>query len=163
MARGSKTFGRREKATAGRLVTVALLSGFLGSGKTTLLKHMLSNREGLRCAVIVNEIMDENIIDSYVAVRRLDQFLLRSEEKLVELPNGCICCTLRGDLLQQLRELAATKKYDCVIESSGISEPMQVAETFLTDLGDGKGPLQDVARLDTCVTVVDATEMHRHL
>ena len=135
---------------------VTLISGFLGSGKTSLLKHVLQNREGVRCAVIVNEITEENI-DAYALGGTK---LLRQEETFIEMSNGCICCTLRADLLKQLRELAAEGKFDSVlIESSGISEPIQVAQTFFTDLGDGLGPLNDVARLDTCVTVVDASTL----
>ena len=131
-------------------IPVTLISGFLGSGKTSFLKNVLLNREGIRVAVIVNEITDENI-DAYALGGTT---LLKQQEQLVELSNGCICCTLRGDLLKQLREIAASGNFDYVlIESSGISEPMQVAQTFFTDLKDGLGPLNDVARLDTCVTI----------
>jgi len=142
-------------------VAVTLLSGFLGSGKTTLLKSILTSRSNsLRCAVIVNEISELNI-DSYAMG---GAGVLLGSDKMVEMTNGCICCTLREDLLNQLRELAESKKYDAVlIESSGIAEPMQVSETFFVDLENGKGPLQEQARLDNCVTVVDASTLRVHL
>jgi G3E family GTPase len=138
---------------------VTLLSGFLGSGKTSLLKHILENRESKRVAVIVNEISEINID----AMALQGAKLLQTEEKLVEMSNGCICCTLREDLLKQLRELHSSGKYDAVlIESSGIAEPMQVAETFFLD-PDGLGTLQHIAPLDTCVTVVDASTLRKYM
>lgn len=124
---------------------VTVLSGFLGAGKTTLLNHVLHNREGLRVAVIVNDMSEVNI----------DANLVRSNEKLVEMSNGCICCTLREDLLEQVAALAAEKRFDyLLIESTGISEPMPVAATF-SFAGEDGSSLSDVARLDTMVTVVD--------
>jgi len=132
---------------------VTVLSGFLGAGKTTLLNHILNNREGRRVAVIVNDMSEVNI-DAALVNRevRLD----RVEEKLVEMSNGCICCTLREDLLLEIDRLAKEQRFDyLVIESTGISEPLPVAETFTFRDEDGLG-LSDVARLDTMVTVVDA-------
>ena len=124
---------------------VTVLSGFLGAGKTTLLNHILHNRDGLRVAVIVNDMSEVNI----------DGALIRTDEKLVEMSNGCICCTLREDLLIEIRKLAQTGRFDyLVVESTGISEPMPVAETFQFEGEDGTR-LSDVARLDTLVTVVD--------
>jgi len=132
---------------------VTVLSGFLGAGKTTLLNHILNNREGRRVAVIVNDMSEVNI-DAALLSRevRLD----RVEEKLVEMSNGCICCTLREDLLIEIGRLANERRFDCLlIESTGISEPLPVAETFTFRDENGVG-LSDVARLDTMVTVVDA-------
>ncbi|GGP22764.1 zinc metallochaperone GTPase ZigA [Silvimonas iriomotensis] len=133
---------------------VTVLSGFLGAGKTTLLNHVLHNRDGLRVAVIVNDMSEVNI-DARL-VRDGGAALSRQEEKLVEMSNGCICCTLREDLLVEINRLAQEGRFDyLLIESTGIAEPLPVAETFTfrDELGQS---LQDIARLDTMVTVVDA-------
>jgi G3E family GTPase len=133
---------------------VTVLSGFLGAGKTTLLNHVLANREGLRVAVIVNDMSEVNI--DAALVRGGEAALSRTEERLVEMTNGCICCTLRDDLLEEVDRLAREGRFDhLLIESSGISEPMPVAATFAFARDDG-ATLDDVARLDTMVTVVDA-------
>jgi G3E family GTPase len=133
---------------------VTVLSGFLGAGKTTLLNHILHNREGRRVAVIVNDMSEVNI--DAALVRNGGAELSRTDEKLVEMSNGCICCTLREDLLVEVGRLAKEGRFDqLVIESTGISEPLPVAETFTFAGEDGKS-LADVARLDTMVTVVDA-------
>src|SRR5688572_17663866 len=133
---------------------VTVLSGFLGAGKTTLLNHVLANREGLRVAVIVNDMSEVNI--DAALVRGGEAALSRTEERLVEMTNGCICCTLRDDLLEEVDRLAREDRFDyLLIESSGISEPMPVAATFAFARDDGAA-LDDVARLDTMVTVVDA-------
>ncbi len=133
---------------------VTVLSGFLGAGKTTLLNHILHNREGRRVAVIVNDMSEVNI--DAALVRDGGAGLSRTEEKLVEMSNGCICCTLREDLLVEVRALARQRRFDhLVIESTGISEPLPVAETFTFEDDEGRS-LSDVARLDTMVTVVDA-------
>lgn len=135
---------------------VTVLSGFLGAGKTTLLNRVLNNREGRRVAVIVNDMSEVNIDADLV---REGTELSRSEEKLVEMSNGCICCTLRDDLLKEVRELSEEGRFDyLLIESTGISEPLPVAATF--DFRDEQGEsLSDVARLDTMVTVVDAVNL----
>ena len=132
---------------------VTVLSGFLGAGKTTLLSHILNNRQGKKVAVIVNDMSEINIDASLV---ENEVSLNRSEERLVEMSNGCICCTLREDLLQEITSLAKENCFDyLVIESTGISEPLPVAETFTFADEDGIS-LSDVATLDTMVTVVDA-------
>ena len=131
-----------------------VLSGFLGAGKTTLLNHVLSNREGLRVAVIVNDMSEVNIDKDLVAKGGAN--LSRTEETLVEMTNGCICCTLRDDLLQEVSRLAREGRFDyLLIESTGISEPLPVAQTFVFEDECGES-LSRVAKLDTMVTVVDA-------
>ena len=134
-------------------LSVTVLSGFLGAGKTTVLSHILNNRQKLRVAVIVNDMSEINI-DASIIEKEIS--FNRAEEKLIEMSNGCICCTLREDLLIEVRRLAIEKKFDyLVIESTGISEPLPIAETFT--FADEKGiSLSDIARLDTMVTVVDA-------
>ena len=132
---------------------VTVLSGFLGAGKTTVLTHILNNREGKKVAVIVNDMSEINIDQSMV---QNDVSLNHKEEKLVEMSNGCICCTLREDLLVEVTELAKARKFDyLLIESTGISEPLPVAETFTFADEDGVS-LSDVSTLDTMVTIVDA-------
>lgn len=138
------------------LLPTTVLSGFLGAGKTTLLNHILRNREGLKVAVIVNDMSELNI-DASIVDR--EAHLSRTDEKMVEMSNGCICCTLREDLLREVRTLAESGRFDALlIESTGISEPMPIAATFdfTTEEGDS---LNDVALIDTMVTVVDAANL----
>ncbi|MSU85086.1 MAG: GTP-binding protein [Pedosphaera sp.] len=133
---------------------VTVLSGFLGAGKTTLLNHLLHNREHRRVALIVNDMSEVNI--DAALVKGGGAALNRAEEKLIEMSNGCICCTLREDLLKEVAALAREGRFDClIIESTGISEPLPVAETFTFTDEEGRC-LNDLARLDTMVTVVDA-------
>lgn len=138
---------------------VTVLSGFLGAGKTTLLKHILSNRDNRRVAVIVNDMSEVNIDAALV---KNEVQLNRGQEKLVEMSNGCICCTLREDLLIEVGNLAKEGRFDyLVIESTGIAEPLPIAETFT--FRDEQGfSLSDIARLDTLVTVVDAVNFMRN-
>jgi G3E family GTPase len=134
------------------MLPVTVLSGFLGAGKTTVLSHILNNREGKKVAVIVNDMSEINIDSSII---QNEVTLNRSDEKLIEMSNGCICCTLREDLLIEVNKLAKDSRFDyLVIESTGISEPLPVAETFTFADEDGVS-LSDVAKLDTMVTVVD--------
>ncbi len=133
---------------------VTVLSGFLGAGKTTLLNHVLNNREGLKVAVIVNDMSEVNIDEKLVSNGTK---LSRTDEKLVELSNGCICCTLREDLMIEVEKLAKMKKFNyLLIESTGISEPIPVAQTFSFATGDELYDLTKISKLDTMVTVVDA-------
>jgi len=142
---------------------VTVLSGFLGAGKTTVLNHVLANRQGLRVAVIVNDMSEVNIDASLLekGAANAGAALSRTEERMVEMSNGCICCTLREDLLTEVRQLAAEGRFDyLLIESTGIGEPMPVAATF--DFRDERGrSLGDLARIDTMVTVVDALNVLR--
>ncbi|MCS3897873.1 G3E family GTPase [Bradyrhizobium japonicum USDA 38] len=148
-AAGSTASGNKLRAT--------VLSGFLGAGKTTVLNHLLMNRDGLRIAVLVNDMSQVNIDASLI--RNGGANLSHVTEELVELSNGCICCTLRNDLLQEVRRLAAEKRFDyLLIEATGIAEPLPIAATF--HFRDEAGvSLSDVATLDTMVTVVDATRL----
>ena len=132
-------------------IPVTVLSGFLGSGKTTTINHIIEAKRAQRVAIIVNDIAEVNIDGKQIGDK-----ILETEEKLVELENGCLCCTLRGDLFDETLALAREGKYDyLIIEASGVSEPLPIAATFTFPMDDGKS-LKDVAHLDTMVTVVDA-------
>ncbi|MFB5661237.1 GTP-binding protein [Alteribacillus sp. HJP-4] len=140
--------------TTDKRIPVTVLSGYLGAGKTTILNHILHNKEGIRAAVIVNDLGEINVDASMISDNESFSF---TEETLVEMSNGCICCTLRDDLLEEVQRLAEEGRYDYIlIESTGIGEPIPVAQTFTYKDEDSSIDLSEISRLDTMVTVVDA-------
>ena len=142
---------------------VTVLCGFLGSGKTTLLNHILNNQQGLKVAVIVNDMSEINIDASLVENRQTFKFS-RTKESLVELSNGCICCTLRSDLVKEISKLARTRTFDyLIVESTGLAEPLPIAQAFALQDEHGGRSLYNVASIDTMVTVVDAHLFFKHL
>ncbi|CAF0726435.1 unnamed protein product [Brachionus calyciflorus] len=152
---------KKSKSTKAKKLPATILCGFLGSGKTTLLNNILNNTEGLKVAVIVND-MSEVSIDAAL-VKNGQAMLKRTEEKLVELANGCICCTLRGDLVKEISKLAKKNKFDyLLIESTGMAEPLPIAQAFSVEDDNGK-TLYEVAKIDTMVTVVDAYNFYNQL
>jgi G3E family GTPase len=143
-----------------KLIPVTILSWFLGSGKTTLLKHILENRDGLKVALIVNDMAEINVDASLI---KNGVKLSQTEEKLVEMQNGCVCCTLREDLLIEVKKLAEEDKYDAIIiESTWVGEPVPIAQTFSYVDEESGIDLSKLVRLDTMVTVVDAWEFLRN-
>jgi len=139
---------------------VTLLSGFLGSGKTTLMEHILKNKQGYKCAVLVNDMAEINIDSQLIKKTNL----IRDDEKKLEFQNGCICCTLKEDLIKELKEITKERKFDCiVIESTGVGDPLEVAQSFFHKDHEDESILNDCARLDKCVTVVDASNFLNYI